>query len=392
MSGSGKRDSNRQINGVYSLVEYYFNSFVSDVLELNIENTGSTHDSYPQNQIMLLFSFARVLSMLFLSSILSVVTAIPMTLEAHTGQLERRKSGFRPNCQQLSIQRLYRDKKRVGPGSLKVDEVWKLRVGSKYIFDTYLSYKDGGVKLVPRLIENSKPFFFDRRIKGYLEAHVNFTDENSVATTLKEMSDSIGDVETNLEALDSAVRFLLAKGLVWKKDANGNKEQLKDKLEKWSALYSEMKLLGPAGDSVDRLEINVMRTENAWVMFFGEALALEAKMNSYKRIVEAAKVDNPELLEGALFPLNVVASFKDRTTTLKIWSLQADTELNFLGQVLELLAREKALLNSQGKPYTTAAQIHKDFIASVNKYEQRQKERAKVKGPKRAEGRQSKGS
>ncbi|KAJ3892234.1 hypothetical protein GG344DRAFT_64787 [Lentinula edodes] len=337
---------------------------------------------------MLLFSFARVLSMLFLSSILSVVTAIPMSLEAHTGQLERRTSGFLFNSQSLSIQRSYRNQGRVGPGLLKADEVWKLRVGSRYIFDTCLSYKDGKVKavprLIPRLVKAPGRLRFDSRSKGYLDAYANFTDENSVETTLNKMGDSIGDVKTNLEALDSALRFLLANGLVWKKDANGNKEQLKDKLEEWSALYSEMKPLGPAGDSVDRLEINVMRTENAWVMFFGESLALKAKMNSYKRVVEAENVDNPELLEGVWFPLNLVANFEDRTMTLKIWSLQADTELNFLGQVLELLARENALLNSQGKPYTTAAQIHKDFIASVNKYEQKQKERAEGR-----QGRQS---
>ncbi|KAJ4472868.1 hypothetical protein C8J55DRAFT_519820 [Lentinula edodes] len=336
---------------------------------------------------MLLFSFARVLSMLFLSSILSVVTAIPMTLEAHTGQLERRTSGFLFNSQPLSIQRSYRNQGRVGSGPLKANEVWKLRVGSRYIFDTCLSSEDGKVKLIPRLIKASVRLRFDSRSKGYLAAYANFTNENSVETTLNEMGDSIGDVKTNLEALDLAIRFLLEKGLVWKKDANGNKKQLKDKLEKWSALYSEMKPLGPAGDSVDRLEINVMRTENAWVMFFGESLALKAKMNSYKRVVEAENVDNPELLEGVWFPLNVVANFEDRTMTLKIWSLQADTELNFLGQVLELLARENALLNSQGKPYTTAAQIHKDFIASVNKYEQKQKERAK--GPGSAKGMQS---
>lgn len=362
---------------------------------------------------MLLFSFARVLSMLFLSSILSVVTAIPMTLEAHTGQLERRISGFMPNCQPLSIQRSYRSKKRVGPGPLKADEVWRLQVGSRYVFDTYLSFIDDKVELIPRLIKNSGPrrLRFNRESKGYLRAHANFTDENSIATTLNEMSDSIGDVKTNLEALDSAVRFLLKKGLVWEKDANGNEKQLKDKLEKWSALYSEMKSLGPAGVStckylspfkiylplgvltlppIDHLEIKVMRTENAWVMFFGESLALEAKMNSYKHVVEAAKVENPELLEGVWFPLNVVAKLKDPSTIQQMWTLKADTELDLIGQVLELLVREKALLDSRGKPYTTAAQINKEFIASVHNHEQKQKERAK--GPGGAKGRQTEGS
>ncbi|KAJ4486433.1 hypothetical protein C8R41DRAFT_435614 [Lentinula lateritia] len=340
---------------------------------------------------MLLFSFARVLSMLFLSSILSVVTAIPMTLEAHTGQLERRISGFMPNCQPLSIQRSYRSKKRVGPGPLKADEVWRLQVGSRYVFDTYLSFIDDKVELIPRLIKNSGPrrLRFNRESKGYLRAHANFTDENSIATTLNEMSDSIGDVKTNLEALDSAVRFLLKKGLVWEKDANGNEKQLKDKLEKWSALYSEMKSLG-VFPPANHLEIKVMRTENAWVMFFGESLALEAKMNSYKHVVEAAKVENPELLEGVWFPLNVVAKLKDPSTIQQMWTLKADTELDLIGQVLELLVREKALLDSRGKPYTTAAQINKEFIASVHNHEQKQKERAK--GPGGAKGRQTEGS
>ncbi|KAJ3854944.1 hypothetical protein EV368DRAFT_62877 [Lentinula lateritia] len=351
---------------------------------------------------MLLFSFARVLPMLFLSSILSVVTAIPMRLEVNTGQLERRTKGFRTKYQPLLIQRSYKDKKRVGSGPLKAGEIWKLRVGSKYIFDTYLSYKDGKVKLIPHLIKDPEQFYPDRRVKSYLEAHANFTDEKSEATTLKEMGDSIGDVKTNLEALDSAVRFLLAKGLVWEKDANGNEKQLQDKLEKWSAFYSEMEPLGPAGVStckylspfkiylplgvltlppIDHLEIKVMRTENAWVMFFGESLALEAKMNSYKHVVEAAKVENPELLEGVWFPLNVVAKLKDPSAIQQMWTLiKADTELDLIGQVLELLVREKVLLDSRGNPYTTAAQINKEFIASVHNFEQKQKERAKGPG------------
>ncbi|KAJ3849806.1 hypothetical protein EV368DRAFT_67133 [Lentinula lateritia] len=252
--------------------------------------------------------------------------------------------------QPLVIQRKY--KNNHVRGSMSADETWVLYLGQRCNLHANVTIEGTQATLIPSLDGHAQRYKAGENIVGWLGVYANFSDAKAMFDVRKEMlaSHLLLSVDTNLEILNQAIKFLLAKGLLWKEDENGQREQVVD-VPRWNELYAKMKPTGPAGASLAHSQSVIMYTKvggkEAWIMLIGDH-AFRAEGEQGQDTLKATEVPSPELLEGPLYPLGTSVHFKDdavmQDAFRKICAIRPGSKLVFIKQALEVLLEEGAYL------------------------------------------------
>lgn len=139
-------------------------------------------------------------------------------------------------------------------GSMSADETWMLYLGQGCTLHANVTIEGTRATLIPSLNGQAQRYSPDKSNLGRLGVYANFSDAKAVFTVRKEIvaSNLLLGVDTNLEMLNQAIKFLLQKGLLWKEDENGQREQVGN-VPRWNDLYTKMKPTGPAGASLGKL-------------------------------------------------------------------------------------------------------------------------------------------
>ncbi|KAJ4464039.1 hypothetical protein C8R41DRAFT_860592 [Lentinula lateritia] len=266
--------------------------------------------------------------------------------------------------QPLVIQRKY--KGNFVRGSMSADETWMLYLGQGCTLHANVTIEGTRATLIPSLNGQAQRYSPDKSNLGRLGVYANFSDAKAVFTVRKEIvaSNLLLGVDTNLEMLNQAIKFLLQKGLLWKEDENGQREQVGN-VPRWNDLYTKMKPTGPAGASLAHPQSVIMYTkvggEEAWIMLISEHYAFRAKREQDQDTLEATEVPSPEMLEGPLYPLGTSVHFKDDAAMQgafrKIRAIRPRSKLNFIEQALKVLLAEGALFDLKGEQRTSVDAI-----------------------------------
>ncbi|KAF8831023.1 hypothetical protein F5879DRAFT_404983 [Lentinula edodes] len=278
--------------------------------------------------------------------------------------------------QQLAIQRQYKNKLTYS-SSMSADETWMLFLGQRCALHANVTIEETQATLIPSLDGQAQRYRPIKSNVGWLGVYANFSDAKAALTVKEEMlaSSLLLGVDTNLEMLNQAIKFLLKKGLLWKEDENGQREQVGN-VPRWNDLYTKMKLTkGPAGASLAHPQSVIMYTKvggkEAWIMFIGEQYAFRAKEEQGEDTLEATEVRSPELLEGPLYPLGTSVHFKDdaamQDAFRKICAIRPRSKLVFIKQALEVLLEEGALFDLKGKQHSSVDAMYSDFKTSVER-------------------------
>ncbi|KAJ3805185.1 hypothetical protein F5876DRAFT_70012 [Lentinula aff. lateritia] len=276
--------------------------------------------------------------------------------------------------QPLVIQRKY--KNNHVRGSMSADETqWVLYLGQRCNLHANVTIEGTQATLIPSLDGHAQRYKAGENIVGWLGVYANFSDARAMFDVRKEMlaSHLLLSVDTNLEILNQAIKLLLAKGLLWKEDENGQREQVVD-VPRWNELYAKMKPTGPAGASLAHPQSVIMYTKvggkEAWIMLIGDH-AFRAEGEQGQDTLKATEVPSPELLEGPLYPLGTSVHFKDdavmQDAFRKICAIRPGSKLVFIKQALEVLLEEGALFDLKGKQHSSVDAMYSDFKKSVSR-------------------------
>ncbi|KAJ4483017.1 hypothetical protein C8J55DRAFT_605396 [Lentinula edodes] len=238
------------------------------------------------------------------------------------------------------------------------DETWMLFLGQRCALHANVTIEGTQPTLIPSLDGRYRPITSN---VGWLGVYANFSDAKAAFTVKEEMlaSSLLLGADTNLEMLNQAIKFLLDKGLLWKEDENGQREQP----------------TGPAGASLAHPQSVVMHTKvggkEAWIMLIGEHYAFRAKGEQGEDTLEATEVRSPELLEGPSYPLGTSVHFKDdaamQDAFRKICAIRPRSKLDFIKKALEVLLEEGALFDLEAKQHTSVDEMYSDFEKSVGR-------------------------